>query len=60
MSENKNAFPKKDENDFVNVPSVSSGDMTGLIPSGIDDEDLYAYEEIYPYLPNDYKDIMYW
>lgn len=31
--------------------TCSATDCTGLIPAGITDEELEAYEQLYPYLP---------
>jgi hypothetical protein len=32
--------------------------MTGLIPSGIEDNEIDSYEDVYPYLPGSYKDVI--
>ena len=33
-------------------PAISTGDMTGLIPAGItDEEEIDSYEDIYRFLP---------
>lgn len=38
-------------------PSASWGDMTGLIPYALQsDNDAAAYNEVYPFLPNDEND----
>lgn len=43
--------PDKQELEYV-CPSASWGDMTGLIPANPNgDEQLFAYDKLYPYLP---------
>lgn len=45
---------KSAENDGYLFPAASWGDMTGLIPSGLNDgEEINSYENIYPYLPEE-------
>jgi len=34
------------------TPAVSTGDMTGLIPSATNLNGANSYEEVYPYIPN--------
>lgn len=47
---NMNIF-ETDEDDFLDTPIVSSMECTGLIPALPEtDEELEAYEEMFPYL----------
>lgn len=48
--------PKSDKSEYI-CPSASWGDMTGLIPYAAENKDeLNAYSEIYPYLPEYLED----
>lgn len=55
---NKTPYPQKENRgkDIDLYPACSSGDCTGLIPAGVEDEDeLEAYKEMYNFT-NPYKD----
>ena len=55
MSKNnkKIPVPEPERNGLEYVcPSASWGDMTGLIPSGLENGcEIDSYEDVYPYLP---------
>lgn len=53
-----NSKPVEGNDELTFQRSASSGDMTGLIPSGIEDNEIDSYEDIYPYLPGSYKDVI--
>lgn len=43
--------PERNGLEYV-CPSASWGDMTGLIPSGLENgSEIESYEDVYPYLP---------
>jgi len=54
MNYKKIPVPEPDKNDLKYVcPSASWGDMTGLIPAGLENySELSSYEEMYPFLPH--------
>ena len=44
---------KNKKEDDMFFPACSAGDCTGLIPSGVEnDEQLESYNEIYEFIPN--------
>lgn len=47
-------YPVNPEDEEEYCPGVSSYDLTGLVPSEPQSEDeLDAYEDIYPYMPDE-------
>ncbi len=51
---------KTEHEEFRYVKPCSTQDCTGLIPRGpVDEEELEAYEELYPFLPKIPKDSKY-
>ncbi len=43
--------PERNGLEYV-CPSASWGDMTGLIPSGLENgSEIESYEDVYPYMP---------
>lgn len=57
MSKNTPYPPKDKSNKEIDLyPACSSGDCTGLIPAGVEDEDeLESYKDMYNFT-NPYKD----
>lgn len=58
QNQSRSQLSKNPERDLYHTDVVddllctcSATDCTGLIPAGITDEDLEAYEQLYPYLP---------
>lgn len=43
-------FPETAEDEFV-IGTASTGDMTGMIPAGINESQIDSYEDIYEFLP---------
>lgn len=55
---NEKELPTLDDELIESCQPASVGDMTGLIPFAADDDEIISYEELYPYLPNNYEDII--
>ncbi|CDF03123.1 MAG: hypothetical protein MR836_01350 [Ruminococcus sp.] len=55
---NEKELPTLDDELIESCQPASVGDMTGLIPFAAGDDEIISYEELYPYLPNNYEDII--
>lgn len=62
-TEKQYPFPEPDKNSLNNIneyycPSVSWGDMTGLIPyAAKNDGEIESYNAVYPYLPDETENV---
>jgi len=54
IEKNSKKYPVDEEIEDTFTAAASSGDMTGLIPSGLTDSgEIDAYSELYPYLADE-------